>query len=97
MARLPKVMILQFQPELTHSVWVDFEHRCRSMASLIRLLRFMVEKGDAIGYRLIDVREQHLGITWKLKRKQTRCKTCSNRIKKTDTSCRHCGATDFET
>ncbi len=95
--RLPRVMVFEFQKELTHSVWIDFEYRNRTLNGLIKTLRKMVENGEIIGFRLIRVEEQHLGITWKLPRNFARCRVCWKRIRKGDTSCKSCGATDFDT
>ncbi len=56
------VMVLKYEPALTHSVWMQFHHRCRSVKSLRRLLREMTKAGDIVGYRLITIHEQVIGI-----------------------------------
>lgn len=59
---MPKVMVFCFQPELTHSVWVDFSHRYRTVSSLIKHLKKSVKRGDYIGYRIITVHKEVMGI-----------------------------------
>ena len=61
---LPCAQVLKFQPELTHSVWVDFEHRKRTVKGLEKVLRDGVLSGEHIGYRLITVHEEYVGATW---------------------------------
>lgn len=60
-----KAQVLIYQPELTHSVWVDHLHSKRSVESLRKSLRKAVQKGEYVGYRLITIHEEHVGATWK--------------------------------
>lgn len=61
---IPSAQVLVHQPELTHSVWTDFVHRCRSLDALRKKLRLAVRKGEYVGYRLLRIEEQYLGATW---------------------------------
>ena len=56
------VMVLKFQPELTHSTWCDFRHRCRSVETLKKLLLKMTKDGDIVGYRLIKIYQETIGV-----------------------------------
>lgn len=58
MSALPKVMVLEYQPELTHSVWVDLRHGCRTKSGLAKVLRNGMQAGDWTGYRLITEHAQ---------------------------------------
>jgi hypothetical protein len=59
---VPQVMVLEYQPELTHSVWVDYRHRCRSFSTLIAKLRKEAKAGRFIGYRLITIEREVMGV-----------------------------------
>lgn len=59
-----KAQVLIFQPELTRSTWTDHISRHRSEESLRRYLRGAVKRGEYVGYRLLTVREEHIGATW---------------------------------
>lgn len=59
---LNRVMVLKYEPDLTHSVWVDYFTRCRSRKSLLKLLRKEVKAGNYVGYRLITVRREVYGV-----------------------------------
>lgn len=65
MSGTPYAQVLVFQPELTHSVWLDHWHRCRSKESLEKRLRKGVREGRYVGYRLLTIHEEHIGIDWK--------------------------------
>ena len=54
-AAIPRAQALVFQPELTHSVWVDVMHRKRSRKALENMLRKRVNSGEYIGYRMITI------------------------------------------
>lgn len=62
MKSLPRVMVLQFEPQLTHSVWIDFYHRKQSMGSLLRCLRSEIKAGHYAGYRLMTVHKTVYGL-----------------------------------
>ena len=58
--------VFVFQPELTHSIWIDFvDERPRSREETERYLREGVERGEYVGYRFIQIEEEHIGRTWK--------------------------------
>jgi len=59
--RLPSVMVLMFKPELTHSVWVDFQCRSRTMRGLMLAVQREVNSGRAVGFRLMRVETERLG------------------------------------
>ena len=59
-----KAQALIYQPELTHSVWTDVQHRCRSRAALQKMLRKRVRSGEYVGYRILHIEEEHIGVTW---------------------------------
>lgn len=54
-------MVLQYEPRLTHSIWVDLMHRARTESGLIRLLRKGVKTGQWIGWRLVTIHTEELG------------------------------------
>lgn len=56
-----RVMVMQFEPELGNSRWVDFVSRHRSERALIEALRAGVRRGEWIGWRLITVIREVLG------------------------------------
>ncbi len=58
---LPKVMVLAFEPALTHSVWRDYSHRRRTLRGLHNELREGVKSGRFVGYRLIRIERDVLG------------------------------------
>jgi DNA-binding winged helix-turn-helix (wHTH) protein len=66
--RLPKgrvrAEVLVFQPELTHSVWIDHMSGHRTVDSLRQSLRKSVRKGEYVGYRIHTIHEEHIGCTW---------------------------------
>ena len=59
---LPHVMVLTFDPRLTHSVWCDFSHRCRTLAGLERTLRAETKAGRIVGFRFITIHRDVLGL-----------------------------------
>lgn len=61
MSKLPSAMVLVYQPELTHSVWMDFDHRKRTVESLEKELRRGVRKGEWVAWRLIRVEKEVMG------------------------------------
>ena len=65
MNQLPSVQVLVFEPRLTHSVWVDFVHRCRTLMGLLKKLQAGVRSGEYVGYRLIEVKDECIGRAWK--------------------------------
>jgi len=56
-----RAMVLQFEPELGNSRWVDFVSRHRSERALIEALRAGVRRGEWSGWRLIYVRKEVIG------------------------------------
>jgi len=59
---LPHVMVLEFQPRLTHSVWVDYHYKNRTMCRLLKQLRKEVKSGRFIGYRFITIHKEVYGV-----------------------------------
>ena len=54
--------VLVFEPKLTHSVWCDFMHRRRSLKTLEAELRKRVRSGEFVGYRLITIHKEQIGV-----------------------------------
>lgn len=61
---IPRAQALIFQPELTHSVWTDVMHRKRSRKSLEAMLRKEVRAGRYMGYRLLTIEAEYIGVCW---------------------------------
>lgn len=61
---IPAAQVLVYQPELTHSVWTDLMHRKRSRESLEAMLRKGVRSGEYVGYRLLTIEAEYVGISW---------------------------------
>lgn len=61
---IPAAQVLVYQPELTHSVWTDVMHRKRSQKSLEAMLRKGVRSGEYVGYRLLTIHSEYVGISW---------------------------------
>ena len=61
MAMKPRAMVLIYQPELTHSVWVDLISQHRTEAGLEKHLRKGVKDGKWVGWMIIQVSKQALG------------------------------------
>ena len=61
MALKLQAMVLIYQPELTHSVWVDLISQHRTEAGLEKHLRKGVKDGDWVGWMIIQVLKQALG------------------------------------
>ena len=61
---IPAAQVLVYQPELTHSVWTDVMHRKRSQKSLEAMLRKGVRSGEYVGYRLLTIHAEYVGISW---------------------------------
>jgi len=61
-APLPRVMVLIYQPELTHSVWQDYRHRCRTANGLQKLLKREKLSGRIVAHRLITIHEERFGL-----------------------------------
>ncbi len=61
---IPRAQALIFQPELTHSVWTDVMHRKRSRKSLEAMLRKGVRSGEYVGYRLLTIEAECIGVCW---------------------------------
>jgi hypothetical protein len=51
-----------YKPELTYSVWVDYIHHKRSIKSLEEDLKKGIKNGDYLGYRLIIVHKELIGV-----------------------------------
>lgn len=61
-----RAQVFVFQPELTHSVWIDFvDEQPGSHEETEQYLREGVERGRYVGYRFIRIEEEHIGRTWK--------------------------------
>lgn len=60
--QIPKVMVLVYEKALTHSVWLDYWHQNRTLSGLMKALRKNVKSGVFVGYRLITVHEEKLGL-----------------------------------
>jgi hypothetical protein len=58
---LPRVMLLRYQPELTHAVWIDFRCRAKTMPALLRHIRRETGTGNASAYRLITIHREVFG------------------------------------
>lgn len=56
-----RAMVLVYQPALTCSVWMDFESRHRTQASLEKCLRLGVRNGEWVAWRLITVHKEVIG------------------------------------
>lgn len=61
---LPRAQVLVFEPKLTHSVWQDVSHHKRTRKGLEAMLRKGVKSGEYVGYRLMTVEAEHIGIDW---------------------------------
>lgn len=57
----PRAMVLVYQPELSCSVWQDFECRARSIAGLERQLKQGVRCGDWVAWRLMRIEKEVMG------------------------------------
>lgn len=60
---IPAAQVLVYQPELTHSVWTDVMHQKRSRQSLEAMLRKGVRSGEYVGYRLLTIEAEYVGIS----------------------------------
>lgn len=58
---LPRAMVLVYQPELSCSVWQDFECRARSIGGLERQLKQGVRCGDWAAWRLMRIEKEVMG------------------------------------
>ncbi len=61
-AILPKVMVLQYEESLHLSVWKDYYTHCRTLPKLLNHLREGVKKRRFLGYRLIAVHAEVVGV-----------------------------------
>jgi hypothetical protein len=59
--QLPRVMVLVYEPRLTHCVWSDFWHRKRSLEGLLKCLRGEVKAGRFSAYRFITIHQETYG------------------------------------
>lgn len=59
---LPRVMVLVYEPSLKCSVWQDCVHFCRSVAGIRRRMRKMIISGEIVGYRLMHVVYELVGL-----------------------------------
>lgn len=57
--------VLEFKPELTHSVWIHMVSNKRSHEARVKELRMLVKSGTYVGYRVVTVHEEHIGVSWK--------------------------------
>ena len=58
---LPRAMVLVYQPELSCSVWQDFECRARSIAGIERQLKQGIRCGDWVAWRLMRIEKEVMG------------------------------------
>lgn len=58
---LPSAQVFVYEPRLSHSIWVDYYSRARTVEGLVRNLRKSVKSGKYLGYRLIHVYVEILG------------------------------------
>lgn len=70
MSELPKAQVLIFKPELTCSVWQDFIHKARTLDGLEKMLRQGVRCGRYVGYRLIRIEAEYIGVSWPSRRSE---------------------------
>jgi len=56
-----RAMVLQYEPDIGNSRWVDYVGRHRTEQSLIAALRNGVRHGDWGGWRLITVHREVIG------------------------------------
>lgn len=61
MTKLPSVMVLVYEPALTHSNWEDVVHHCRTLNGLVRFLRKGVRDGNWIAYRFLTIHGECTG------------------------------------
>jgi hypothetical protein len=52
---IPSVQVLEYQPELTHSVWIDYIHRRKTIKMLEKELKRGIKSGKFIGYRFLTI------------------------------------------
>ena len=57
--------VLEYKPELKHSVWIKMYLRNRTHGAKRRVLRKLVKVGAYVGYRIVTIHEEHIGVTWK--------------------------------
>lgn len=60
--KMPQVQVLKFEPELTHSVWTDYAYRSRTRRTLDKHLQSLIKNGTYVGFRLIHIEYQQVGI-----------------------------------
>ncbi len=60
---IPSVQVLEFQPTLSCSVWVDYKHGFRSKKTLEKALRRGIKAGNYLGYRLFAIQTEEIGIS----------------------------------
>lgn len=60
-SKLPDSMVLVYQPELTHSVWVDHVTRARTVKGLERGLKQGVKDGRYVAWRLMRTENEVYG------------------------------------
>lgn len=60
--KLPRAQVLIHEPRINLSIWTDFESQARTFKGLVRQLREGVKSGKYVGYRLIHVYWEKLGI-----------------------------------
>lgn len=61
-SRKPSAMVLEYQPELTHSVWIDYiSEDADTKQQLIDELKEGVKDGRWVGWRLILVEREVMG------------------------------------
>lgn len=58
---LPRAMVLEYQPELTHSVWKDFFSQHRTRKGLEQRLKQGVKNGEWVAYRLMRIETEVMG------------------------------------
>ncbi len=59
---VPQSQVFVFDEKLGHSHWVDYLSRARTLDGLIKQLRQGVRSGTYLGYRLIHIYCERIGI-----------------------------------
>lgn len=58
---LPTAMVMVYQPELKHSVWLYYRNKSRSIEGLERKLKEGVKRGEWVGWMLIRIEKIVMG------------------------------------
>lgn len=58
---LPRAMVLVYQPELTHSVWLDWISKHRTRKGMEQRLKQGVRNGEWVAWRLMHIEKEVMG------------------------------------